>query len=215
MIICRAETDDGVNNPGGMGMLNVGIFLFHDLELLDFAGPYEVFSVSSELNDYRLFKVFTVTEDGKEIRSVNGLKVVPDFGFDNHPPIDILVIPGGVGTKSEMNKSAVLEWIRKNYQASQFTFSVCSGARILGRLGLLDNLESVTHHEVICQLREIAPLAVIKSDQRYTDNGKILTSAGISAGIDLSLYMVEKLYGLDVKNKTIVYMEYGDWEKLQ
>lgn len=196
-------------------MLNVGIFLFSNVELLDFAGPYEVFSVTSELNDYRFFKVFTVTEDGNEIKSVNGLKVVPDFSFDNHPSIDILVIPGGVGTRSEMNKPAVLEWVRRNYEASQFMFSVCSGARILGKLGLLDNLESVTHHEVIPELREIAPLAVIKSDQRFTDNGRILTSAGISAGIDLSLYMVEKLYGLDVRNKTMVYMEYGEWEKLQ
>ncbi len=196
-------------------MLNVGIFLFSNVELLDFAGPYEVFSVTSELNDYQLFKVFTVTEDGKEIRSVNGLKVMPDFSFDNHPPIDILVIPGGVGTKSEMNKPAVLDWVRQNYQGSKFTFSVCSGARILGRLGLLDNLESVTHHEVIPELREIAPSTVIKSDQRFTDNGRILTSAGISAGIDLSLDMVEKLHGLEVRNKTMVYMEYGEWEKLQ
>lgn len=196
-------------------MLNVGILLFSNVELLDFAGPYEVFSVTSELNDYRLFKVFTVTEDGNEIKSVNGLRVVPDFGFDNHPPIDILVIPGGVGTRFEMNKPAVLEWVRRNYQASQFTFSVCSGVRILGKLGLLDNLESVTHHEVIPELREIAPLAVIKSDQRFTDNGRILTSAGISAGIDLSLDMVEKLHGLEVRNKTMVYMEYGEWERLQ
>ncbi len=196
-------------------MLNVGIFLFSNVELLDFAGPYEVFSVTSELNDYRLFKVFTVTEDGKEIRSVNGLKVVPDFSFENHPPIDILVIPGGVGTRSEMNKPAVLEWVRRNYQASQFTFSVCSGARILGKLGLLDNQQSITHHEVLPELREIAPLAVIKSEKRFTDNGRILTSAGISAGIDLSIYMVEKFYGPEVRNKTMVYMEYGEWERLQ
>ncbi len=196
-------------------MLNVGIFLFSNVELLDFAGPYEVFSVTSELNDYRLFKVFTVTEDGNEIKSVNGLKVVPDFSFDNHPPIDILVIPGGVGTRSEMNKPAVLEWVRRNYQTSQYTFSVCSGARILGKLGLLDNQESVTHHEVIPELREIAPLAIMKGEKRFTDNGKILTSAGISAGIDLSLDRVEKLHGLEVRNKTMVYMEYGEWEKLQ
>ena len=196
-------------------MLNVGIFLFDDIELLDLAGPYEVFSVTSELNDYQLFKVFTITQDGREIKTVNGLKVLPDYSFDNHPAIDILVIPGGVGTKLEMNKPAVLEWIDRNYQSSQLTFSVCSGARILGKLGLLDNLESITHHEVIPHLQEIAPRTIINRRSRFIDNGRILTSAGISAGIDLSLYGVEKLYGVKVKNKTIVYMEYGDWEKLQ
>ncbi len=196
-------------------MLNVGIFLFDDIELLDLAGPYEVFSVTSELNDYQLFKVFTITQDGREIKTVNGLKVLPDYSFDNHPAIDILVIPGGVGTKLEMNKPAVLEWIDRNYQSSQLTFSVCSGARILGKLGLLDNLESTTHHEVIPHLQEIAPRTIINRRSRFIDNGRILTSAGISAGIDLSLYGVEKLYGVKVKNKTIVYMEYGDWEKLQ
>jgi transcriptional regulator GlxA family with amidase domain len=102
-----------------MIMNNVGIFLFNDIELLDFAGPYEVFSVTSELNDYQLFKVFTISKDGTEIKSVNGLKVVPDFSFDKHPPIDIFVIPGGVGTKVEMNKEEVLEWIKKLTKAQK------------------------------------------------------------------------------------------------
>jgi transcriptional regulator GlxA family with amidase domain len=196
-------------------MLNIGIFLFDHVELLDFAGPYEVFSVTSELNDYQLFKTFTITRDGNEIKTVNGLKVVPDYSFDNHPPIDILIIPGGVGTKEEMNKPAVLEWLQRNYETSEITFSVCSGARLLGKLGLLDNLESITHHEVVPHLQEIAPKTIINRDKRIVDNGKILTSAGISAGIDLSLYVVEKLCGIKVKNKTIVYMEYGEWEKFQ
>jgi transcriptional regulator GlxA family with amidase domain len=196
-------------------MMNVGIFLFNDVELLDFAGPYEVFSVTSELNDYQLFKVFTISQDGKEIKTVNGLKILPDFSFGNHPDIDVFIIPGGVGTKLEMSKPAVLKWIHQNYQTSQLTFSVCSGARILGKLGLLDDLECITHHEVIPDLQEIAPRAIINRQKRFIDNGRILTSAGISAGIDLSLYVVEKIYGMQVKNKTIVYMEYGDWEKLQ
>jgi transcriptional regulator GlxA family with amidase domain len=194
-------------------MLNVGLFLFDDVELLDFAGPYEVFSVTSELNGYRLFKVFTITWDGTEISTVNGLKVIPDYSFENHPHIDILIIPGGVGTKNEMKKPPILKWLQQNYEASKFTVSICSGARLLGKLGLLDNLDSTTHHEVIPDLLEIAPKTNIIKNKRFVDSGKIMTSAGISAGIDLSLYIVDKIYGKDIKNKTVVYMEYGDWEK--
>jgi transcriptional regulator GlxA family with amidase domain len=162
-----------------------------------------------------LFKVFTITQDGTEIKTVNGLKVMSDYSFDNHPPIDIFIIPGGAGTKAEMNKQPVLKWLRQNYETSKVTASVCSGARLLGKLGLLDNLESVTHHEVIPHLQEIAPKTIINRQRRFIDNGKIMTSGGISAGIDLSLYIVEKFWGEKVKNKTIVYMEYGDWEKYQ
>lgn len=195
-------------------MFNVGIFLFNEIELLDFAGPYEVFSVTSELNNYEPFNVFTVTQDGKEIKSVNGLKILPDYSFDSHPQIDILVIPGGVGTKSEM-KEDVLQWINRNNNNSRITMSICSGARLLGKLGLLDYLECTTHHEVMEHLQEIAPKAIIKSDKRFIGNGKLYTSAGISAGIDLSLHIVEKLYGVDIANHTRVYMEYSDWEKLK
>lgn len=195
-------------------MLNVGIFLFDEVELLDFAGPYEVFSVTSELNENRLFRVFTITQDGAAVQTVNGLKVVPDYGFKNRPAIDILIVPGGVGTKAELNKPPVLEWLRQTYEASTVTASVCSGARLLGRLGLLDDLESITHHEVIPHLQELAPKTTINTGKRFIDSGKVMTSAGISAGIDLSLYMVEKFCGEAVKNKTIVYMEYGDWERL-
>lgn len=192
-------------------MYNVGIFLFDNVELLDFAGPYEVFSVTAELNDFKLFKVFTLSRDGLVIKSVNGLKVVPDYSFDNHPPIDILIIPGGVGTKVEMEKEEVIKWLQDNHQTTKVTMSVCSGARILGRAGLLDGIECTTHHEVIEHLRHIAPLAKINPDCRFTDNGKTCTSAGISAGIDLSLHLVEKLSEAGIAQKTKTYMEYGDW----
>ncbi|MBF0376256.1 MAG: DJ-1/PfpI family protein [Desulfamplus sp.] len=191
-----------------MNMVNVGIFLFNEVEVLDFAGPFEVFSVTSELSEYSLLKVFTISRDGKMVTAVNGLKVLPDYSFDLHPQIDILVIPGGVGSKKEIEDKETLEWVKKNYLTSQITFSVCSGARILGKLGLLDGLKSITHHEVISHLKEIAPLTIIDVDSRYIDNGKIMTSAGISAGIDLSLHIVRKLFGTEIERKTIEYMEY-------
>ncbi len=193
-------------------MYNVGVFLFNDIELLDFAGPYEVFSVTSELNDYKLFKVFSISEDGKAVKTVNGLQVTPDYSFGNHPPIDILVVPGGVGTKAEMEKDNVRKWLRANFEASLITMSVCSGARLLGKLGLLDNSDATTHHDVIPELEKIAPKAIIKTDARFTDNGQVMTAAGISAGIDLALHVVDKLYGREIADKSIIYMEYGQWE---
>jgi transcriptional regulator GlxA family with amidase domain len=192
-------------------MYNVGIFLFPDVELLDFAGPYEVFSVTSELNDYKLFKVFTVSADGGEIKSVNGLKVTPDYSFDNHPPIDILVIPGGIGTRAEIGKQPVLDWVGRICEKARIAMSVCSGARLLGALGFLDGFEAVTHHTVVASLRELAPRATVREDKRFIDNGKFMTSGGISAGIDLALHVVSKLCGQPVATKTIKYMEYGDW----
>jgi transcriptional regulator GlxA family with amidase domain len=195
-------------------MLNVGIFIFNDIELLDFAGPFEVFSVSSSLNQNELFEVFTVTEDGKAIKSVNGLKVLPDYSFSDHPQIDLLIIPGGIGSKTEMQKETVLQWITDNYKSSKLTMSVCSGARLLGKLGLLDGVECITHHEVIPELIEIAPKAIIKAGNRFLGKDKLYTSAGVSAGIDLSLHIVKMLYGSSIEAETRVYMEYEDWGNL-
>lgn len=193
-------------------MKNIGILIFNDIELLDFAGPYEVFSVTDELNDYTLCKTFTVEENSKTIRSVNGLKVIPDYSFSDCPDIDILIIPGGAGTKQLLNNESVLDWILQKSKLSEITFSVCSGSRLLGKTGLLDNREYITHHEVIEDMAAIAPAAILSENRRFVDNGKLLTSAGISAGIDLSLYLVEKIFGKQVMEKTKRYMEYGDWQ---
>ena len=191
-------------------MKNVGIYLFNKVELLDFAGPYEVFSTTSELNDHKAFKVFTVSEDGGAIKSVNGLIVIPDYSFDNHPKIDILIIPGGEGTKNEIKKKKVMEWVNKTQGSAEIMATVCSGARIPAVLGLLDGLEATTHHSVIEDVKKLAPKVTIDHTKRFIDNGKIMTSGGISAGIDLSLHIVKKLCGEETANKTMEYMEYGE-----
>lgn len=197
-----------------MLMYNVGIFLFEDVELLDFAGPYEVFSVTSELNDHKLFRVFTIAEGRAAVKSVNGLRTEPDYGLGDHPPVDILVLPGGIGTRAAYKNAAVLDWVRRTAAGARIAMSVCSGARFLGAVGLLDGCAAVTHHSVLDNLKEIAPAAVIDAEARFTDNGKVMTSGGISAGIDLSLHIVEKLCGKETANKTVKYMEYGDWRVL-
>lgn len=191
-------------------MKNVGIYLFNKVELLDFAGPYEVFSATSQLNGSELFKVFTISEDGGAIKSINGLIVIPDYSFDNHPKVDILVIPGGEGTKKEIKKKNVMEWISETYESADTMATVCSGARIPAVLGLLDGLEATTHHLVIDDIKKLAPKVTIDHTKRFIDNGKIMTSGGISAGIDLALHIVKKLYGEEIVQKTIDYMEYRD-----
>lgn len=191
-------------------MRNVGIYLFNKVELLDFAGPYEVFSTAAELNDRKQFRVFTISEDGGAIKSVNGLIVIPDYSFDNHPKVDILIIPGGEGTKAEIKKKRVMEWIDKTQASAEIMATVCSGARIPAVLGLLDGLEATTHHSVIEDVKKLAPKVTIDHTKRFIDNGKIMTSGGISAGIDLSLHIVKKLCGEETANKTMEYMEYGE-----
>ena len=187
---------------------NVGILLFDDVELLDFAGPYEVFAVADELHDHSLFDVFTLSENGDEIRTIHGLSVKPDYSIENTPRIDILVIPGGDGTKAVIRNQVLLEWIRQAHEQAEITFSVCSGARIPAILGLLDGKEFTTHHAVVDDLISIAPKSIYRKGVRFVDNGRLMTAAGISAGIDLSLYIVEKLYGARVKEQTMKYMEY-------
>jgi transcriptional regulator GlxA family with amidase domain len=194
-------------------MRTVGIYVFDDMEVLDFAGPFEVFAVTGELSGWTLFKVLTIGETARVVRAVNGLRVLADCGISDHPPVDVLVVPGGAGSKAEMHKENVLAWVRDVTARCELTFSVCSGACILGAAGLLDGLDATTHHEVLPRLREVAPRAIIREDLRFTDNGRICTSEGISAGIDLSLYLVERLCGKTVADRTRVYMEYGDWRE--
>lgn len=191
-------------------MKNAGIFIFDDIELMDFAGPFEVFSVANELEKYTLCNTFTFAENKDPVTSVNGLKVIPDYSFENCPGIDILIIPGGVGTVKLLDNNTVLDFILSAHRKSEITFSVCSGARILAKLGLLDGLSYTTHHEVFDDILSLAPRGIPVRDVRFIDHGKIMTSAGISAGIDLSLHVIEKLFGESCVVRTRSYMEYGN-----
>ena len=197
-----------------MKKYSVGIFLFDNVEVLDFAGPFEVFSVTSQLNNFEPFSVFTISENGEEINTVNGLNVLPDFSFEDHPDIDILVVPGGDGTKIEMDKQSVVNWTSTVSQHTHITMSVCTGARILAKAGLLDGINSITHHDAIQDIKRITSKTNVLVGNRFVDEGRIMTSGGITAGIDLSLHIVERLFGKAMVDETIVYMEYGDWQKL-
>ncbi|MEO1436258.1 MAG: DJ-1/PfpI family protein [Bacteroidota bacterium] len=190
----------------------VAILIFDEAEVLDFAGPFEVFSVTSELNNFEPFDVFTVSATSEAISAVNGLSVNPKYDFTTCPPIDILIIAGGNGTRAIYQDSGYLDWIANIHQNTEFTLSICSGARLLGQLGLLDGQPYCTHHQVYDHLQEIAPTGLPQKGLRFVHSGKIYTSGGISAGIDLSFHLVEKLLGESIAEKTATYMEY-DWKR--
>jgi transcriptional regulator GlxA family with amidase domain len=192
---------------------SVGILLFDDVEVLDFAGPFEVFSVCGRRNQLDPFHVVTVSERGQPIAARNGLLVMPTHSFANCPALDIVLVPGGFGTRREMKNPVLLEWVRLVASGAQLLLSVCSGSLILGSAGLLDGLHSTTHYLAFDELRAVAPRSTVHEGARYVDNGRVITSAGVSAGIDMSLHVILRLHGDDLARETARYMEYeGRWD---
>ncbi len=190
-------------------MKHLGIFLFDEVEVLDFAGPFEVFSVSSELRKYQHLKVFTFGTSMKLIRTVNGLKVQPDFDLNSVPEIDYLVIPGGDGTKKVIQNEDLLGQLAGLIKRSEWTMSVCSGSRILGKAGFLNQKPYCTHQLVFESMREIVPDGQPEYEKRFVQSDeKIWTAAGISAGIDLALHLCELTFGHELASETAQYMEY-------
>ena len=189
----------------------LAILIFDDVEVLDFCGPFEVFSVASRQTDWKAFDVITVAEKPGPILARNGLSVNPHHTLADCPKPDILLVPGGLGTRKEMNNSRLVDWIKETANAAELVLSVCTGAFLLGKARLLDGLEVTTHHVGVDLLREIAPAATVHEDRRFVDNGKIMTSAGIAAGIDMSLYVVQRLLGHEAATATASHMEYP-WE---
>jgi transcriptional regulator GlxA family with amidase domain len=190
----------------------VAILLFDDVEVLDFAGPFEVFGVTGKRENATPFTVFTVAEEHGIIRARNGLNVAPTHSFADCPPPDVLVVPGGYGTRREMHNRLLVDWIRVQGAGAEVILSVCTGALLLARAGLLAGLEVTTHHGALDLLAETAPDAVVRTDQRFVDNGRIITSAGISAGIDAALHVVARLLGEAQARETAAYMEY-EWSR--
>jgi transcriptional regulator GlxA family with amidase domain len=191
-----------------MKQRNVAIMIFEDVEVLDFAGPLEVFNVTAELSDPAPFNVFMVAETAAPVKTRGKLSVNPNYTLYGMPPADILIIPGGAGTRPLLKKPHILDWLRAQYQSVERLVSVCTGALVLGKAGLLDHLPATSHHENLDELRAVAPTCQIIADQRYVETGKILTSGGVSAGIDSSLYLVRQMLGDDVLRKTLTEMEY-------
>ena len=190
----------------------VGIFLFDEVEVLDFAGPFEVFSLAENSGTKeKIFKVHTISEDDAILSARNGLKVKADFTFTNHPPLDVLIVPGGYGAeKVEIHNPAALTWIRETAARTAVVASVCTGAFLLAESGVITNETVTTHHLDQSDLAQRFPQLTVVSDKKYVDAGKVVTSGGISAGIGMALYMVARLAGREVALATARRMEY-DW----
>jgi transcriptional regulator GlxA family with amidase domain len=187
---------------------HVAILLFDDVEVLDFAGPFEVFAVTGQREGEGLFRVYTVSAAGQPVRARNGLRIIPDFGFADCPSPEILLVPGGQGTRQAMHDAALTDWVRAQAGHAELTLSVCTGALILGRAGLLEGLTATTHHGALELLRRAAPGARVRDELRIADNGRIVLSGGISAGIDMSLHVVARLLGRAQAEETARHMEY-------
>jgi transcriptional regulator GlxA family with amidase domain len=193
---------------------NVAILIFDDVEVLDFCGPFEVFGVAGlRIGGERPFHVYTVAESSGPVIARNGLSVNPSFTIENCPAPDLLLIPGGYGTRKQIHNSTLVGWVKSQAEQVELLLSVCTGALILAKAGLLEGLRATTHHSAIEDLRALAPHTQVLPTERYVDNGKIILSAGVSAGIDMSLYVVSRLLGKEQAAETAHHMQYVYWQE--
>lgn len=186
----------------------VALLLFDEVEVLDFAGPFEVLAVADELHGYSAFEVLTVGRHPGPVRARNGLRILPEHTLTTCPPADLLIVPGGFGTRALLQDEEAVAWVRARAAAAEIVLSVCTGALVLARAGLLDGRRVTTHHETLALLADLAPTALVDPTRRFHDEGPIVTAAGISAGIDASLHLVARLLGTAAAERTAHYMEY-------
>lgn len=191
-----------------MNKWSVGIFLFNEVEVLDFAGPFEVFSIT-KVHEEKPFTVYTVSQNGEMITARNGLKVKPDYSIEDLPPVDILIIPGGKGAReNEVKNDIVINWVRQQMKEVKLMTSVCTGALLLAKAGLLEGLKATTHWASIQTFKKDFPNVEVMENVKFVDEGHIITSAGISAGINMSFHIVKNLLGVGIAEETAKNMEY-------
>jgi transcriptional regulator GlxA family with amidase domain len=194
--------------------LRVGIYVYDDVEILDFAGPYEVFSTASRVALRRdpggdaPFTVALVAREARLVTARAGLAVKPHFTLDDHPPLDVLVVPGGVHD-AELARPDVIAWIARQHASTRLTASVCTGAFLLAAAGLLDGLEVTTHWEDCGDLARAFPALRVREGARWIEHARVVTSAGISAGLDMSLRLVARLAGEPLAHATARQMDYA------
>jgi transcriptional regulator GlxA family with amidase domain len=201
----------------GEALRTVGILIFDDVEVLDFCGPFEVFSVArrpgENADEQRLFDVRTIAEERRTVHCRGGLLVEPHLAIndgDAEARFDILVVPGGQGTRRERLNTRLLDWIAAQDRRTELTTSVCTGAFLLAERGILDGKRATTHWASVDWMRQQYPQVTMLEDVRFVDEGRVVTSAGISAGIDMSLHVVARLHGVEVARNTARRMEY-EW----
>jgi transcriptional regulator GlxA family with amidase domain len=199
--------------------MNVGILLYDGVQVTDFTGPYDVFTLArpagtSPLEAPPLFRIFTVAQQ-ETISCEGGLRVLSDHRLHDHPSVDVLVVPGGMGVFRVREDAAVIAWVKRTAESAQLATSVCVGSLLLGELGLFDGAPATTHWMFLDELRKVAPRAKVSGGVRYADAGKFISAAGISAGIDMALHALERLHGPEVAAQTARILEYDYWESGQ
>lgn len=187
----------------------LGILLFNEVEVLDFAGPFEVFSITARPEGGAAFSVTTIGQTTDLITARNGLKVKPDYDFTDAPQYDILIVPGGYGAEEvELHNISVLNWVREQAKGADLVASVCTGAFILAEAGMLEGKRATTHWMDVDRLEREYPTIRVVRNVKYVDEGSIMSSCGISGGINLAFHIVEKLLGTETARETAHRMEY-------
>ncbi len=207
-VVVSSSADDAAEKQ--TKVRTVAILVFTGMDIQDFAGPADVFFYAGAEAGKVAFKQFAVAKTMDPITSQGFVKIVPNYTFANCPKPDILVVPGG-GVNGVLNDEETMKWIKDTGLASEQVLSVCTGALVLQSAGFLDGIKATTHWGSITKLREQAPNTTVLENVRYADSGRIVTSAGVSAGIDMSLHVVAKLLGFETAQKTAHRMEY-EWK---
>ncbi len=187
---------------------NVAVLLFPGVQIIDYTGPWEVLG-HAYVQGRPAFRIYSVAETTSPIETAMGMTVIPSYPFAKAPRPDVLVIPGG-NVDPHLDNAAVIQWIQESARTAEVVLSVCNGAFYLAKAGLLDGLEATTFAGMIDDLRKAAPKTKVVTDKRFVDNGKIVTAAGLSSGIDGALHVIEKLYGKGTAQVAAVGMEY-EW----
>ncbi|HOW23757.1 MAG TPA: DJ-1/PfpI family protein [Sedimentibacter sp.] len=185
-------------------MINAGILVFDNLEELDFIGPFEVLSYVNKIKPDSL-NVWLISADEKNIQGYNGLRFITDYTIDDCPPLDVLVVPGGQGRKTAMKNTKILNFIQSRYNELKYLSSVCTGSFIIAAAGLLKDRHATTYHTA---LDELSGMGVIVEKSKVVQDGKIITGAGVSSGIDVGLYLISKLFDEATAQETADKIEY-------
>jgi len=196
-----------------MQKITVGMLIYDNVDVLDFTGPYEVFNVTRlkekpEFADPSPFKILLISEYPRPITAMGGMKVIPDYTFEDCPELDILIVPGGLGERNEHSNHVILHFLRARARQVKTLASVCTGAFFFGMAGLLDNRRATTHFLSLKRMRDLFPGVNVVENENIIEDGNIFTSSGISTGIDMALRVVAKHLGEDTARLTALEMEY-------
>ena len=189
-------------------MINIGIYIYDNAEVLDFSGPFEVFTTAQRISKKPLFNTYLINEVNQIVTARANYKVIPDHHINNHPDIDLLIVVGGDHSQ-EVNKPQVINWISQQSKKVKVIASVCTGAFLLAKAGVITDHEVTTHWEDINDLQLLYPNLNVKSEVRWIQQNNLITSGGISAGIDMSLYLVSQFSSLALAEATAKQMEFN------